>query len=68
MTGDARARKDGLKARARVADLSLVMPEQNRPKKTLVLHYNKNCFQERAQFPRPTVTEWQVEQATEQHT
>ena len=34
MTGDARARKDGLKARARVADLSLVMPEQNRPRKT----------------------------------
>ena len=37
MTGDARARKDGLKARARVADLSLVMPEQKWPRKTLVL-------------------------------
>ena len=30
-------------------------------------YYNKNCFQQRAQFPRPTVTEWQVEQASEQH-
>ena len=37
VTGDTRARKDGLKARARVADRSLVMPEQNRPRKTLVL-------------------------------
>ena len=37
VTRDARARKDGLKARARVADLSLVMPEQKWPRKTSVL-------------------------------
>ena len=72
MTGDARARKDGLKA-GRGHAWSRPKPCDAGAKPTQKdfgspwCYYSKNCFQQRAQFPRPTVTEWQVEQASEQH-
>ena len=71
MTGDARVRKDGLKAQAHVADQGLTSDAGAKPAQkdfgSSWCYYSKNCFQQRAQFPRPMVMEWQVEQASEQH-